>query len=111
MLGSHCPCDKRSTSDQDWDKQDRFYIFDHQHLHQLAQQALEANKNNTRGVIDHIVKELRTTHGPAIASQEEWFFNNAGGAMGAMTIIHGVPFLCTQSTLDVAYFRTFFLKY
>jgi hypothetical protein len=41
-------------------------------------------------VIDHIVQNLTLTYGPKHINprQQEWVFNNAGGAMGAMYVIH-----------------------
>ncbi|KAH8756729.1 C-8 sterol isomerase [Diaporthe sp. PMI_573] len=67
-----------------------FYIFDKDHLHDLSKRAIAAHGNDTRSVTSYIVSEL---HGnPALANHvsldEEWIFNNAGGAMGAMYIIH-----------------------
>jgi len=68
---------------------DRWYIFDPSQLHNLAVRSIQANPNNTRAVIDQIVGELRQNMPPhAISQGEEWVFNNAGGAMGAMYIIH-----------------------
>lgn len=58
-------------------------------MHQLAQTSLAKHPNDTRSVVDDIVSSLRQTHGNAISAKEEWVFNNAGGAMGAMYIIHG----------------------
>jgi C-8 sterol isomerase len=71
-----------------------FYIFDKDHLHDLSKRAIAAHGNDTRSVVSYIVSEL---HGnPAQASHvnldEEWIFNNAGGAMGAMYIIHASMF-------------------
>jgi C-8 sterol isomerase len=84
----------------------RFYIFDPEQLHTLAQRALIANghlnitdgkltpihredANTVRPVIDYIVAELQKTIGTRyLTNKEEWIFNNAGGAMGAMYIIH-----------------------
>ena len=85
---------------------ERFYIFDPVQLQALAQRALVANghlnisngqlvpipqasANATRPVIDYIVAELRATVDTRyLTTSEEWIFNNAGGAMGAMFIIH-----------------------
>ncbi|EKM82098.1 hypothetical protein AGABI1DRAFT_83435 [Agaricus bisporus var. burnettii JB137-S8] len=69
---------------------DRWYVFNPDSLHQLAQEAIAvAGHNNTQGMIDHIVSTLSTTHAPWInTNKAEWVFNNAGGAMGAMYIIH-----------------------
>ena len=65
-----------------------FYIFDPASLDTLSQAAIAAHGNDTRAVVDHIVSHLSQTHGPHINLQEEWMFNNAGGAMGAMYLIH-----------------------
>lgn len=66
-----------------------FYVFDTEHLHDLSKRAIANHGNDTRGVVAQIVGEL--SEGPAapyINVDEEWVFNNAGGAMGAMYIIH-----------------------
>ena len=74
--------------------QDRWYVFDPVFLNQLANSAISSSPNDTAGMISHIVANLTQTY-PASASvvrinpdQSEWLFNNAGGAMGAMYIIH-----------------------
>jgi len=69
---------------------DDFCIFQPAQLHDLAKRGIAAHGNDTRSVVRHIVDEL---NGQARTSRhinldEEWFFNNAGGAMGAMYIIH-----------------------
>ena len=68
---------------------EQFYIFDPSHLHDLSQRAIAAHGNDTRSVVNFIVSELEdkvsATH---LNKEEEWVFNNAGGAMGAMYIIH-----------------------
>ncbi|CAF1419232.1 unnamed protein product [Rotaria sordida] len=84
----------------------RFYIFDPKQLHTLAQQALMANghlnitdgklipiaqqsPNTIRPVIDYIIADLQKTIDKRyLTDKKEWIFNNAGGAMGAMFIIH-----------------------
>lgn len=51
--------------------------------------------NNTDGIFDYIVTELRkdpkigpTLNPHSFRDPSEWVFNNAGGAMGSMYIIH-----------------------
>jgi C-8 sterol isomerase len=65
-----------------------FYIFTPKELHTLSLEAIEKYGDDTSGVVQHIVSSLSTTHGPHVNMDEEWIFNNAGGAMGAMYIIH-----------------------
>ncbi|CAK7566763.1 MAG: C-8 sterol isomerase [Sporothrix epigloea] len=67
-----------------------FYIFDTDHLHGLAKRAIAAHGNDTRAIVNYIKTELSGTANLSsyMANDEEWFFNNAGGAMGGMTILH-----------------------
>ena len=66
-----------------------FYIFQTDHLHDLAKRAITAHGNDTAGVVSYIVEELsEKLPGGYVNLDEEWIFNNAGGAMGAMYIIH-----------------------
>jgi C-8 sterol isomerase len=67
---------------------EKFYIFTPSGLHALSQEAISLHGNDTASVVSHIVSSLSITHGPHINLDEEWIFNNAGGAMGAMYIIH-----------------------
>ncbi|KAJ6558163.1 ERG2/sigma1 receptor-like protein [Mycena capillaripes] len=71
---------------------DRWYVFDPSHLHQLAQAAIASSPNDTAGMIQHIVTNLTqtypSTHVKINVDSSEWVFNNAGGAMGALYIIH-----------------------
>ncbi|KAH7101999.1 C-8 sterol isomerase [Auriculariales sp. MPI-PUGE-AT-0066] len=71
----------------------KFHIFDHNELHALAQSSIKLHSgqaNSTRLVIDNIVTTLAEKYGTKHinVNQKEWFFNNAGGAMGALYIIH-----------------------
>lgn len=67
---------------------DKFYIFTPRELHQLSQDALSVHGNDTASVVSYIVDNLQKNHGHHVNLDEEWIFNNAGGAMGAMYIIH-----------------------
>ncbi|KAF7361741.1 C-8 sterol isomerase [Mycena venus] len=73
---------------------ERWYVFNPTELHELAQAAIASasSPNDTAGMIRHIVTNLTLTH-PSNkiklnVDSSEWVFNNAGGAMGAMYIIH-----------------------
>lgn len=68
---------------------EKFYIFTPEHLHDLSQRAITAHGNNTGAIVSYITHELNEKFpGGYINLDEEWMFNNAGGAMGAMYIIH-----------------------
>ncbi|KAL4891685.1 ERG2 and Sigma1 receptor like protein-domain-containing protein [Aspergillus ambiguus] len=76
---------------------DQFYIFEPGHLHDLSQRAIAAHGNDTRAVVSYIVSELEEkTPGRHLNHDEEWVFNNAGGAMGAMYIIHASTAIGTE---------------
>ncbi|KAJ6500065.1 ERG2/sigma1 receptor-like protein [Mycena vitilis] len=71
---------------------ERWYVFNPSELHELAQAAIASSPNDTAGMIQHIVTNLTLTY-PSNqiklnVDSSEWMFNNAGGAMGAMYIIH-----------------------
>ena len=66
-----------------------FYIFDTDHLQDLSKRAIGAHGNDTRAVVTYIVDELNEKIPKGhVNLDEEWIFNNAGGAMGGMYIIH-----------------------
>ncbi|KAL1630312.1 C-8 sterol isomerase [Neofusicoccum ribis] len=69
---------------------DSFYIFDPKDLHDVANRAIAQHGNDTRGIVSYITGELsgRDELTTFVNLDEEWVFNNAGGAMGAMYIIH-----------------------
>ncbi|KAF2473929.1 C-8 sterol isomerase [Lindgomyces ingoldianus] len=67
---------------------EKFYIFQTDQLHSLALEAIEAHGNDTSSVVKYIVEDLNAKLPIHVNLDEEWIFNNAGGAMGAMYIIH-----------------------
>ncbi|KAG0144569.1 hypothetical protein CROQUDRAFT_716608 [Cronartium quercuum f. sp. fusiforme G11] len=80
----------------------RWYIFDPEQMHKLSLEALDLYPNSTAGVIHHIAAKLNKQHSSRHIAADpfptgvlstdsdnpDWFFNNAGGAMGAMYILH-----------------------
>lgn len=67
---------------------DKFYIFTPRELAQLSTDAIAVHGNDTAAVVSYIVDNLSKNHQSHVNLDEEWIFNNAGGAMGAMYIIH-----------------------
>ncbi|EMF11494.1 ERG2 and sigma1 receptor-like protein [Sphaerulina musiva SO2202] len=67
-----------------------FYIFNPPQLHKIALSAIDQHGNNTQAIVSDIISQLSAIDSikPHLNFQEEWIFNNAGGAMGAMYIIH-----------------------
>ncbi|PKI83851.1 Erg2p [Malassezia vespertilionis] len=73
----------------------QFYIFDQRKLQTIAEQAVHHHGNDTEALFQEILDGLKSD--PKVAStlnthsfkdRSEWVFNNAGGAMGSMYIIH-----------------------
>jgi C-8 sterol isomerase len=70
-----------------------FYIFSPSELHDLSLRAISAHGNDTAGVVAFITRELSEKFpGGYVNLEQEWFFNNAGGAMGAMYVVHASKF-------------------
>lgn len=69
---------------------ERSYIFSPKQLHTLSISAISSYGNDTRALVANIVDQLQDKPdiAPYLTSDEEWVFNNAGGAMGAMRILH-----------------------
>ena len=66
------------------------YIFNPEKLHSISLSAVDQHGNDTAAVVTSIVDELRADGdlAPYLSVDEEWIFNNAGGAMGSMYLIH-----------------------
>ncbi|KYK58712.1 erg2 C-8 sterol isomerase [Drechmeria coniospora] len=75
---------------------DRFYIFELDHLRDVSQRAIAQHGNSTKDIVRYIVDELKERSPAHVNVHEEWMFNNAGGAMGAMYIIHASTAVGTE---------------
>lgn len=68
---------------------ERFYIFDQNVLQKVAQENIaKYGGKDTRALINGIAADLEKEYPGHIALKEEWVFNNAGGAMGSMWMLH-----------------------
>ncbi|KAI9692748.1 MAG: C-8 sterol isomerase [Bogoriella megaspora] len=73
-----------------------FYVFDPIKVHQIAKDAVAANHANTTALFQDIHAKLyasdpkiaRVLNKNPLTLESEWMFNNAGGAMGAMYLLH-----------------------
>ncbi|KAI9313743.1 ERG2/sigma1 receptor-like protein [Dichotomocladium elegans] len=68
---------------------ERFYLFDQNVLQAVAKRNIEKYSNDSHALITNIAADLEREYPGHIQLKEEWVFNNAGGAMGSMWIIHG----------------------
>ncbi|KAF9511177.1 hypothetical protein BS47DRAFT_1383587 [Hydnum rufescens UP504] len=69
---------------------DRWYIFDPTFLHELSREAIATHNDDVPLTISFIVQNLTNTYGLYHINprEDEWVLSNAGGAMGAMYVIH-----------------------
>lgn len=72
-----------------------FYIFDNKQIYKIASTAVANHPGNATAIFDEILDNLRADPKTApyinknhFSVESEWMFNNAGGAMGSMYIIH-----------------------
>lgn len=84
----------------------RNFVFSPEKLQALSQTCVQTYGNDTRAMVTSIVDQLRQD--PSVSSyisqDEEWIFNNAGGAMGAMYLIHASKPTFTQLQARLRYF-------
>ena len=67
---------------------ERQYVFSPEFLRETATKALKENGDNLNGTMGQIIEDLRGEYGEHIIAEPRWVFNNAGGAMGAMLVLH-----------------------
>ena len=81
-----------------------FYVFEPTQLHGFAKSAIAQHGNDTRAIVADIVANLQTTSAqPYVNLDQEWIFNNAGGAMGAMYVIHASKFYALPENVQPTY--------
>ncbi|OLL24151.1 C-8 sterol isomerase erg2 [Neolecta irregularis DAH-3] len=68
----------------------RLFVFDPTKLSELSRAAVAAHGNDTHALLNTLVSSLKVEYGEAVQDikDDEWIFNNAGNAMGALTILH-----------------------
>lgn len=83
LIGSHFVINQPSN-----------FVFDQRKLQEVAKNGIlaaqSANNNNASAsqVIQAVIKAVKQQYPQYISVTNEWLFNNAGGAMGSMTILH-----------------------
>lgn len=66
------------------------FVFDQNRLQALAKVGIEkAGPNATAdAVVSAVINEVHKAYPDYVVNTGEWLFNNAGGAMGSMTVLH-----------------------
>ena len=69
------------------------YVFDHKELQAIVQDTLKDHQDNHLGdILGDLIPRIKEKYGDKLAindlNWDEWVFNNAGGSMGNMFIIH-----------------------
>ena len=62
----------------------RSYVFDPVKLQEISKAAIALHGNDTEALMRDVHRDLRLEYGDAIVpeyTKEDWFWNNAGGAM------------------------------
>ncbi|KAK9454053.1 ERG2/sigma1 receptor-like protein [Dipodascopsis uninucleata] len=67
-----------------------FFIFEPEVLHQIVKESIAPETNNITEIFVRITSQLKKHYGENINdfNTDDWMFNNAGGAMGSMFILH-----------------------
>jgi len=64
------------------------HVFDPVDLQELAKRGIEQGKGNSTLVISGVTELVKKRYGDHIFDSPRWMFNNAGGAMGTMLVLH-----------------------
>lgn len=74
--------------------QPHLWVFDPDHLHEISQaaiaRAMDANDGNASAaaVADEVIRGVLEAYPAYTRYTGRWLWNNAGGAMGSMTVLH-----------------------
>eukprot|EP00284_Hemiselmis_tepida_P008772 CAMPEP_0174918890 /NCGR_PEP_ID=MMETSP1355-20121228/3354_1 /TAXON_ID=464990 /ORGANISM="Hemiselmis tepida, Strain CCMP443" /LENGTH=196 /DNA_ID=CAMNT_0016164093 /DNA_START=8 /DNA_END=594 /DNA_ORIENTATION=+ len=63
-------------------------VFDPKVLHQIAKDAIDQGGLNHTAVVYKTIAGMKARYPDHIKEAPKWVFNNAGGAMGSMLILH-----------------------
>lgn len=70
------------------------WVYDSDTLHQIAKDGIQRAKDSNGGnatasqIVDEVISGILTTYPQTSRSTGVWLWNNAGGAMGSMTVLH-----------------------
>mmetsp|Transcript_4624 Transcript_4624/g.7852 ORF Transcript_4624/g.7852 Transcript_4624/m.7852 type:complete len:215 (+) Transcript_4624:161-805(+) len=67
---------------------DSQYVFSAEKMQQIARESIAESKGNVDEMLPLVVKKLATEYPDFIIPEPQWLFNNAGGAMGSMLVLH-----------------------
>ena len=64
------------------------HVFSPQAMADIARKSIALGNGNSSKIVDSVVSQLREKYPQWIIERPEWMFNNAGGAMGSMLVLH-----------------------
>jgi C-8 sterol isomerase len=64
------------------------HVFSERAMAEISRKAIATGAGNSSLVVESVVSQLRARYPEWIIEKPEWVFNNAGGAMGSMLVLH-----------------------
>ena len=64
------------------------HVFKPEALQRIAAKAIASGNGNSTEVVNTVIDLLAAEYPGFVNKEQDWVFNNAGGAMGAMTVLH-----------------------
>lgn len=65
-----------------------YHVFSERDMAEIARKAVADGSGNASVIVESVVSQLRAKYPQWIIEKPEWVFNNAGGAMGSMLVLH-----------------------